>query len=166
MGRQTACPAHLESALRSPPSPACTTCTAPARVVQPPLSWPLVWGLLSSPPVLLQFVLRAALCVPIHVLFALLACFALPRRLYRQPGSAFVTRSIGRSRSGLRPVPFDFTRCGRRTQPCSRSAFESLQIAGTEGGNFYLRRSTIIRLVRLLRRVFLPNVGKAHGVCG
>ncbi len=32
--------------------------------------------------------------------------------------------------------------------------------------NLYLRRSTIMRSVRLLCRVFLPNVGKAHGVCG
>jgi hypothetical protein len=30
----------------------------------------------------------------------------------------------------------------------------------------YLRRSTMCLSVRLFRRVFLPNVGKAHGVCG
>ena len=30
----------------------------------------------------------------------------------------------------------------------------------------YLRRCTICRSVRLLLRVFLPSVGKAHGVCG
>jgi hypothetical protein len=30
----------------------------------------------------------------------------------------------------------------------------------------YLRRSTMCLSVRLLWRVFLPNVGKAHGVCG
>jgi hypothetical protein len=29
-----------------------------------------------------------------------------------------------------------------------------------------LRRSTIMRSVRLLRRVFLPSVGKAQGVWG
>ena len=28
------------------------------------------------------------------------------------------------------------------------------------------RRSTMCLSVRLLWRVFLPNVGKAHGVCG
>src|ERR1700748_1715480 len=105
MGRQIACPARSESALRSPPNPACTACTAPVQAVRPPpsLLWPLVWGLLSLPPVLLPFVLRAGFCVPIHVLLALLACFALPRRHFRQPGSAFVARSNGRSRSGLRP---------------------------------------------------------------
>ena len=31
---------------------------------------------------------------------------------------------------------------------------------------YYLRRSTMCLSVRLLLRVFLPNVGKAHGVCG
>ena len=30
----------------------------------------------------------------------------------------------------------------------------------------YLRRSTMCLSVRLLCRVFLPNVGNAHGVCG
>src|ERR1700742_692459 len=30
----------------------------------------------------------------------------------------------------------------------------------------YFRRWTIALSVRLLCRVFLPNVGKAHGVCG
>jgi hypothetical protein len=30
----------------------------------------------------------------------------------------------------------------------------------------YFRRSTIFLSVRLLLRVFFPNVGKAHGVCG
>jgi hypothetical protein len=30
----------------------------------------------------------------------------------------------------------------------------------------YFRRSTMLRSVRLLLRVFLPSVGKAHGVCG
>ena len=30
----------------------------------------------------------------------------------------------------------------------------------------YLRRSTMYLSVRLLLRVFLPNVGKAQGVCG
>ena len=30
----------------------------------------------------------------------------------------------------------------------------------------YFLRSTIFLSVRLLLRVFLPNVGKAHGVCG
>src|SRR5579862_2320779 len=32
--------------------------------------------------------------------------------------------------------------------------------------NPYFRLSTMFRSVRLLLRVFLPNVGKAHGVCG
>jgi len=30
----------------------------------------------------------------------------------------------------------------------------------------YFRRSTMCLSVRLLCRVFLPNVGNAHGVCG
>jgi hypothetical protein len=30
----------------------------------------------------------------------------------------------------------------------------------------YFLLSTMLRSVRLLLRVFLPNVGKAHGVCG
>src|SRR5262249_15582680 len=41
---------------------------------------------------------------------------------------------------------------------CLSNCISQLQI--------YLRRSTMCLSVRLLWRVFLPNVGKAQGVCG
>ena len=54
----------------------------------------------------------------------------------------------GRSRSGLRPV------------------HEKLKTYSRDPKNVYLRRCSIMRSVRLLCRVFFPNVGKAQGVCG
>ena len=55
------------------------------------------------------------------------------------------------------------------SRECSPSTTRTLFSAGfvsTNPETRYFRRSTMCLSVRLLCRVFLPNVGNAHGVCG
>ena len=90
-------------------------------------------------------------------LFVLLACFALPRRHFRQQDLRSLLTYLGRSRFRITPRPLRYTRSLLPYFPVLLTSLLRLP---------YFLRSTIIRSVRLLRRVFLPSVGKAHGVCG
>jgi hypothetical protein len=81
---------------------------------------------------------------------------------HRQPGSAFLASfTLGALVQDYAPS-VQFTTI--RLLLLLRCKTEDLQLR-TEN-SFYLRRCSIMRSVRLLCRVFFPNVGKAQGVCG
>ena len=92
-----------------------------------------------------------------------LALFAATRLFDRFAAALSEARLTGR----LRRPAVRVVRVARIVSSLTELLFFGLPVSRLSALlSFYFRRSTICLSVRLLCLVFLPSVGKAHGVCG